>query len=201
MKRWLWRLVWGTSLLIAIASVIAWIFARNENYTVAYVAHHDDGRRAWSLEIDGADGFVMIALVRFEDRSADSTDDRRGFFFERRSGHQQLWSWAFGTLVQFGDKGVWLLHRVGYVAAHNLKGPEGTESPLGLIATASYATIAGLIAPGIAFAMTLIARGKRRRRLRHSLCQKCGYDLRATPERCPECGTVAACGVTRVSNP
>jgi hypothetical protein len=46
--------------------------------------------------------------------------------------------------------------------------------------------------PPAAWTTAHLRRRRTRRRRRAGLCARCSYDLRATPGRCPECGTISA---------
>jgi len=46
--------------------------------------------------------------------------------------------------------------------------------------------LVGLALPGIATSRWV----RRSQAIRNGRCLTCGYDLRATPDRCPECGTI-----------
>jgi hypothetical protein len=48
--------------------------------------------------------------------------------------------------------------------------------------------VVGLPLPILATVVFIRTR-RRKHRSRAGLCRKCGYDLRASPDRCPECGT------------
>ena len=56
---------------------------------------------------------------------------------------------------------------------------------------APYVAVVPLLAAlPMAVLIRMLARiAKLRIRTRRGLCPRCGYDLRASPDRCPECGT------------
>ena len=64
------------------------------------------------------------------------------------------------------------------------------ESSIGLLANYSYLVVPyWLTIASCAVILGLSWRPLRRKRKKLGLCVKCGYDLRGSKERCPECGT------------
>jgi hypothetical protein len=66
-------------------------------------------------------------------------------------------------------------------------GHQGPSSRLGAIWFPHwFAALVFAILPALRLRSIL----RTRRRIRLGLCPQCGYDLRASPDRCPECGHV-----------
>jgi hypothetical protein len=76
----------------------------------------------------------------------------------------------------------------GYIAIHWIESihPGGGRFDRGILIPCWFLTLVSTIAP------TFWYRQFRNRRLPAGFCKICGYDLRATPDRCPECGTLVA---------
>jgi len=72
-----------------------------------------------------------------------------------------------------------------------LVGEEGLGRAQFIQIPAGYVLAACLIFPAMR-CLSAVAQYRRSRRRFHGRCVNCGSDLRATPNRCPECGTIAS---------
>lgn len=85
-------------------------------------------------------------------------------------------------------------HRLGFV--YQKRSAQSFAAPTTAATTLSAPFWALVIPPALPPAVWLVRRIRGRRRTGRGLCATCGYDLRASPERCPECGTASAPAVT-----
>ena len=68
--------------------------------------------------------------------------------------------------------------------------PDSVRRPIALLYVAAWVVLA------VRFNTLWHRKQLRARRREEGLCRSCGYDLRATPERCPECGVIPSAART-----
>jgi hypothetical protein len=88
------------------------------------------------------------------------------------------------TYTEGGGSEGTLFNRLGFALDYQQKGPYAKRQ---FACPYWFIVLLTAILPGVWLAGWWRRRA-RRLRMRPGLCRHCGYDCRATPERCPECG-------------
>ncbi|MDB5320160.1 MAG: hypothetical protein JWN40_1791 [Phycisphaerales bacterium] len=194
------------SLALFLAIVAAWWRGRTRHEHVFLFRESQDDRRLrqtlWAIESSGGDLSVQVdrrttdaehacaagCVPGVRSRTdADSWWDPQipqGLLRARDPSGWPEWIWDGGVVVLARDD-----QPGGFVS---LAGPQLRGDIRTYYAVVQCWLLALAAAAGPAWrATTYVRRHRAARRARSGLCRACGYDLRATPERCPECGTIS----------
>lgn len=168
MRLRLFTIAAGVSLILFLITSIMWVRSYWRIDAIVYA----DTSREWV--VGGVGG-------RFVVRNAPASS-RQGFEF-----HSSAYRWP---VVQLGH-GFW--RRLGfshYVLEVDPRRPfMGLQQSVTVVPIWSVAFLWGVVP--LAWSGRALKRRKMRDRVNRGLCKQCGYDLRATPDRCPECGRAA----------
>ena len=188
MRRWSFNIVAGLSLVMAIGVAILW--ARSYHTADGFSALHftcgEDYDTEYLWVVLSTKGGVLIKL-----QSDPDAKDIKGLRQARiwHESHPAHFYPFFGILYHDPRlNNLTVMKRLGFDLANSHAGTP-PEIIRGAIAPHWFCCLGALILPGIWVARY---RSRRRRRLLEAiamgLCPICGYDLRASTDRCPECG-------------
>jgi hypothetical protein len=161
----------------------------------------DDGRlivsREWALVSWGGRIVVQRSAVEHLDwdPAFQIASRHNGFVYEFHTPGAN--PWGFTTFpASLGPKTRVWVHAPGFRAASTTTAAHWQRGRYFELMLPLWCIIA--VAGVLPLVWEFRYRRRRARRVRASkgLCASCGYDLRATPERCPECGASARAVVT-----
>ena len=181
----------GTSAILCATCVAFWVRSHRAHDTIALSVTPD---KSWFLR--SADGSVRIACQQMTHGEPEpwqldtATYGNLRAHIEREFGSAEYSSPPEGGVDDLrGFPGVMWFRVASEFRRYEPADPTFSYVHRGL--EARYSLLAGLFGVGPAAVATRFLR-RRHRTLKTGLCPTCGYDLRATPERCPECGATPA---------
>jgi hypothetical protein len=177
------------SLLACVATVVLWIGSYESFWSTSRFRAGPEGRTGWRAGT--WQGLVFVRTFRCSNDWSVFEDE-----FLKKLGGDPVDSFsdsgAYPVSIQWVDvrrQPGSLVNHLGFGRTHHTlryyptSGPVNVHSvtiPLWSMACLSFGS----------FALLAAHAWRARRRRRSGLCPDCGYDLRATPDRCPECGTL-----------
>jgi hypothetical protein len=180
-RRWIFNLVAALSLILCVGLTALsisgyYIFGWQGVWEIP----HSDGFGLSRFEVDFSGGGIeIIEQIWTVDPKVRTPNFTRFYLSTPNSPLERSWRRTFATdYPHFGPPARWDLNWntvvIGWSIAKNH----------GLIVPAWFPIILLLIPPGLFLFFRL------RKHSTPGVCAQCGYDLRATPDRCPECGTI-----------
>jgi hypothetical protein len=166
------------SLLLCIASVVLWVRSQFREDTLTWTALEPPGFRQFLINISWDRSVVDIELYVYVyppvgHRTVVSTG---------------MWSFRSTAVTNNVPRRWWAEHdtQTRIQSSGNADLAPKSEEDWSIGAPFWVPSLTSAILPLLWLGTSI---GRRRRR-RVGFCPKCGYDLRATPNRCPECGTI-----------
>jgi hypothetical protein len=178
------RVVLTVACVVA-AAAVGWLW--KGSYSAAADVHYlwRTGRPLVYRSVDAGsiDGGLFLSVLTLKD---DAPGRAAGWHWEET---HSIWSWALATEQDYYLHG-WMWRKFGVVNGSGIKSAEGMEAVTG-VAVPHWCVVLALLG----FPVSGVARwGRRKWRGRGEVmarCAACGYDLRASAGRCPECGKMS----------
>ena len=175
MLRWLINLCFAVLLVFCIAFAILWA----RSYGVSDRLSWTGARQTWWGW--SARGYIVLGFSN--DYSSDNASEVRGLHTNQDAPIPPFNGLIFLDVETTEKITSWKASEFEFYQIHDVISGNRTAQ----IIAPFWSICVSLIVLPLAWAVRLI-RAKRRNRLRMGFCPSCGYDLRATPTRCPECG-------------